>query len=146
MRLAAVLSVAIGLAGGCSPPVLNMNTKPAPGGGAMFPLPGNAGFVAVSTESAPPSRGAKAKRHAATIVARFYQPDGTTPITPAPTDVSVKIGVADDSPSVALAGSPGEERMSSRFASPLGDYPDGIQGSISAKIDGRTVEVPFSAR
>ena len=144
--MSVLVSAALGLACGCDEPVSNLKAKSSPSGAAMFPLPGDAGFVAVTTESAETLKGARGKKHLSTIVARFFQPDGTTPIDPPPTEVSVKIGVSGETPPVALAPSLGQERSPGRFASPQGDYPDGLMGTVSAKIGGQTVEVPVTAR
>lgn len=92
------------------------------------------------------SREGREARRASTIVASFYQGDGKTAFEPTPTEVSVKIGVAEVSPSVTLAPSPGKAVLTSRFASPQGDYPEGLQGVVSAKINGLLIEVPISAR
>ena len=148
MRRTAWLSIVlvVGLLGGCEKPGANMNAKPAPSGGAMFPIPGHDGHVAVMVEPVDLPRGARGKTRASTIVASFYQGDGKTAFEPTPTEVSVKIGVAEVSPSVTLAPSPGKAVLTSRFASPQGDYPEGLQGVVSAKINGLLIEVPISAR
>jgi hypothetical protein len=148
MRRRGYLSIviALGLLVGCDKPAANMNAKPAPSGGAMFPIPGHDGFVAVVTEGVDSPRGSRRKSHALTIVATFYQGDGKTAFEPTPTDVNVKIGVSDDSPMISLVPSPGDAKLASRFASPQADYPEGLQGVVSAKINGKLVEVPISAR
>ncbi len=128
---------------GCSEPVANSNSKPSPTGGAMFPLPGNKGFVAVSTESPEGPRGSRTKTHTTSIVASFFGPDGTSALSPAPTDVNVKIGVDGDAKAVPL---PADAKNPNRFATAPGQYPEGFQGKIQAKIDGADVETEVSAR
>ncbi len=141
-----VFAALLGSTIACDNPAANMTTRPSPTGDAMFPIPGNVGYVSVTAEATQAVRGAKGKKHSATIVACFYQPDGSTPMEPAPTDVSVKLGVDDGAQPIALSPSPGESKIPSRFASPQGEYPEGPQGKISAKIKGQTAELTFSSR
>src|SRR5262249_38082149 len=61
--------------------------KPSPVGGAMVRLPRNAGLVAIKTESDTSSRAVKTKPRAAKIVAVFFENDGSTPMTPPPSEV-----------------------------------------------------------
>jgi hypothetical protein len=129
---------------GCGEPASNLNLKPSPSGGAMTRLPGNRGLVAIKTEGPASARGGKTKTKArtTTIVASFYQSDGTTPMTPAPTDVVLKLGVSDDPKAVTLSP---DSREPHRFASSPGPYPNGLQGTIHAKINGEDIQESFSS-
>ena len=53
----------------------------------MVRLPNGAGLVAIKTETADPSREVKTKLRAEKIVAVFFENDGSTPMTPPPTQV-----------------------------------------------------------
>jgi hypothetical protein len=127
---------------GCGEPASNLNLKPSPVGGAMTRLPGNRGLVAIKTEAPAGAKGGKAKARTTTIVASFYQSDGTTPMSPAPTDVVLKLGDAEDAKDVALSPDAKEPH---RFASSPGPYPNGLQGTIHAKINGEEVKESFSS-
>jgi hypothetical protein len=110
----------------------------------MFPLPDERGFVEIKTDRAPASRGSrKAATTNARIMAYFYQSDGTTQMSPAPSEVKVKIGTDDKGPGVALAPRPEEAGL---FASEPGPYPEGFRGRIEAKVNGDSVQVPFMFR
>jgi hypothetical protein len=127
---------------GCSDQAHDAGTKPPPGGGAMIRLPNGRGFVAVKTELLAGSPKGKTKTRAATIVAVFYQTDGVTPMTPAPTDVVFKIGPPENAKSVALSPDAGDP---TRFTSLPGPYLNALQGIVHAKINGEDVEESFSA-
>ena len=112
----------------------------------MFSLPNGRGFVEIKSEVNAPSRDARARTRSSTIVATFYQTDQQSPLSPAPTDVSVKLGVDESAPAIALNSKPGDSKTPSRFASAPGDYPDAPRGTLLAKVQGESVEVPFSTR
>jgi hypothetical protein len=108
----------------------------------MFTLPDHKGFFEISTQGgATKGRGARAKEEASSLVVHFYQPDGTTEISPAPTDVSVKVGIGAGSPVVALA-----PQTKGGFASQPGHFPTSFRGQLTAKINGETVESVFVVR
>lgn len=79
----------------------------------------------------------------ARILAYFYQPDGTTLMSPPPSDVRVQVGIDDKSPAVELSPQPKEAGL---FASEPGMYPDGFRGQVEAKVNGEPVKVPFMFR
>ena len=122
------------------------DAKPGPGGGTMFPLPNGKGYVEIKSEIHTPARNARGASRTSTIIAMFVQPDGTTELSPAPTEVSARLGTDESNKTVALNPSPGEPRSSSRFATAQGDYPENPRGVLAAKIGGDSVEVPFSVR
>ena len=109
----------------------------------MFAFPENRGFVEIKTDRATSSRGSRAPAPQARILAYFYQPDGTTVMTPAPTDVKVRVGIDDKSPIVALPAQPGETGL---FASEPGAYTEGFRGQIETRVNGEPVKVPFMFR
>jgi hypothetical protein len=111
--------------------------------GQMTELPGNRGYFEIRAKSAaaPAGRGgASLKAAAVPIVVHFYGPDGSTELSPAPTDVSVRIGGATGQV-VPLSAQTG-----GGFASAPGRYPSGFRGTLSAKIDGEPIEVNFVIR
>jgi hypothetical protein len=106
-------------------------------------LSDNKGFFEIKTEGDElKGRGSKAKKGATnSLVVYFYQPDGTTEINRAPTDVTVTVGTGTGSPVVTLA-----PQDKGGFASPPGHFPSAFRGQLSAKLDGQTVEATFVVR
>jgi hypothetical protein len=121
--------------------------KPSPVGGAMVRLPQNAGLVAIKTETADPSRAGKAKLRAEKIIAVFFENDGSTPMTPPPTEVVFELesfrSKTADSKTVSLEADP---TTPNRFVSAASRFPGGLEGKIRVKIDGQDLEESFSAR
>jgi len=108
----------------------------------MFALPDKKGFFEIKTEGGEPkAEGARAKKATNALLVYFYQPDGTTEISPAPTDVTVKIGTGSSSAAVVLA-----PQAKGGFASAPGHFPSGFRGQLSAKINGEDVETTFVVR
>ncbi len=111
--------------------------------GQMTELPGNKGYfeIRAKNDSAPAGRGrASRKAVEVPIVVHFYGPDGSTELSPAPTDVSVRIG-GESGQVVPLTAQTG-----GGFASAPGRFPSGFRGTLSAKIDGELTEVNFVIR
>jgi hypothetical protein len=77
------------------------------------------------------------------IAAFFYQTDGTTEMSPAPTEVTVKVGIAANSPTFTLTPQPSDK---GKFASEPADLPEGFRGQLDAKVDGQPVQVAFAIR
>jgi hypothetical protein len=121
--------------------------KPSPVGGAMVRLPHDAGLVAIKTEAADASRAVKTKLRATKIVAVFFENDGSTPMTPPPTEVVFELegfrSKAAEPKTVTLEADP---TTPNRFVSAASSFPGGLEGKIRAKIDGQDVEELFSAR
>ena len=121
--------------------------KPSPVGGAMVRLPRNAGLVAIKTEAADSSRAVKAKPRATKIVAVFFENDGSTPMTPPPTEVVFELeslrSKTADLKTVSLEADP---TTPNRFVSAASSFPGGIAGKLRVKIDGQDLEESFSAR
>ncbi len=149
--LVLVIASSLGLAasfagcGGSSAPVPS-----APHSGAMFPLPNNKGFFEIRTESGvKPGRGGRsrsAKVEKTPFFVFFYQADGSTEMTPPPTDVTVKIGSAEKNTPVSLTPQAKNTEGAIPFAAPAANYPDAFRGELSANISGETVVAPFSFR
>ena len=121
--------------------------KPSPVGGAMVRLPHDAGLVAIKTEAADPPGKAKKKPRATKIVAVFFENDGSTPMTPPPTEVVFELeslrSKTADLKAVPLEADP---TTPNRFVSAAGSFPGGVEGKIRVKIDGQDIEEFFSAR
>lgn len=112
-------------------------------GGTMVTLPGDKGFAEVLVDSeAPTERGRKAQVKSK-LVAYFYQPDGTSALSPGPSDVTIKVGMGEEGRVVALAKESGD---GSKYASAAGEYPDGFAGQLRASLDGQALEVPLRVR
>ena len=113
----------------------------------MVRLPNDAGLVAIKTETADPSRAVKKKPQATKIVAVFFKNDGSTPMTPPPTEVvfeleSLRSKTADLKP-VTLEADP---TTPNRFVSAASSFPGGVAGKLRVKIDGQDLEESFSLR
>ncbi len=113
----------------------------------MVRLPHDAGLVAIKTEPADTSVGAKTKLRATKIVAVFFEKDGSTPMTKPPTEVVFELesfrSKTADLKTVTLTADP---TTPSRFASAPSSFPGGLEGKIRVKIDGQDIEESFSAR
>lgn len=114
-----------------------------PAGGSLVRLPRDRGFVALKTESPASSKISRGKNRPLSVVAYFYQTDGTTPMSPAPTDVVFKVGNGADAKPVTLTPDASDPN---RFVSTPGIYPRGLQGTIQAKVNGESVEEIFSSQ
>jgi hypothetical protein len=92
--------------------------------------------------------GGRQQQRLAQVVAYFYQPDGTTEMSPAPTDVTVKAGTGDKSPVLSLSpdAKTGDPKSAGRFASKPDSIREGFEGALKAKINGEPVEASFLIR
>jgi hypothetical protein len=121
--------------------------KPSPVGGAMVRLPNGAGLVAIKTETADPSRAVKAKLRATKIVAVFFKTDGSTPMTPPPTEVAFELeSFRSKTAAVKSVTLEADPTTPNRFVSAASSFPGGLEGKIRVKIDGQDLEESFSAR
>jgi hypothetical protein len=111
----------------------------------MIALPDDKGFVEIMTDRGTPSRGDRRGQPTgnAKIIAYFYQPDGTAPLNPAPTEVKVTVGVAEGGSLVSLSREPKE---AGKFESDPGIFPDGFRGQIDFQSDGKPVHATFMFR
>jgi hypothetical protein len=136
--------VPVGLLAGCSDNMTTGGAPAAPHGGIMAAVPGGKGYAEVvvgpATGSQGPRKGQQVKSQ---VAAFFYQTDGTTEMSPAPTDVKVKVGTAADGATFSLTPQPSDK---GKFASEPADLPDGFRGQLEATIDGQPVQVAFTIR
>ena len=120
---------------------------PSPVGGMVMRLPKDVGTVAIKTETPAASKGAKGKSRLSTIVAVFFKNDGSTPLSPPPTDVVFELELlhskTDKLKPVKLEADPSEPN---RFVSEPGSFPGGVAGKIRLKLNGEELEESFSAR
>jgi hypothetical protein len=110
----------------------------------MFALPQKMGFFEIRTvgdDSKAKARSSRAKATANSLVVYFYKADGTSEMSPAPTDVTLKVGTGAESPVVALAPQP-----KGGFSSGSGHFPSAFRGQLTAKINGESVETAFVVR
>jgi hypothetical protein len=112
-------------------------------GGTMVPLPGDQGFVEVLVDTAVAGKAGRKAQVKPRFIAYFTQPDGTTEMSPGPTDVKIKIGMGEDGRVVDLSAEPKE---AGKYASAVGDYPEGFAGQLKATLNGQPVEVPVRVR
>jgi len=110
----------------------------------MVTVPGGKGYAELMIGPAGGPKGArKGQQVKSEIAAFFYQPDGTSEMSPAPTDVTVKVGTGAASPTLNLTPQPNEK---GKFASEPADLPEGFNGQLDAKVDGQPVQVSFAIR
>ena len=114
-----------------------------PHGGNVVELRDSRGFVELKTDRGPAPKKGSAARQKSQIVAYFYQSDGATTMSPAPTDVKITLGAAGSGTVVNLA--PNSKEPGS-FASEPGDYPDELRGQIDFQLDGKPIQASFSFR
>jgi len=111
-------------------------------GGHLVTLPGGKGYAEIIVEAATAGGGRKAQVKPR-IVAYFFQPDGTSELSPGPTEVKVKLGTGEKSPVVDLSPEPKE---AGNYASEPGTYPEGFNGQLDAKVNGEAVQASFVLR
>jgi hypothetical protein len=111
-------------------------------GGNLVSLPGERGFVEILVETGAAGAGRKAQVNSR-IVAYFFQPDGASEMSPGPSEVKVKVGTGEKSPVADLSPDP---KAAGKYASEPGEYPDGFNGQLNAKVNGEDVQVSFVLR
>ena len=148
---------ALGALCGCAGSLTESKFTKPPHAGNILELPDAQGFVELKTDlGASPKKGSREKRKSQ-IFAYFYQPDGSTAMSPAPTDVKVTFGAAGSGTVVNLAAQATEP---SEFASALATTPMSSEarstcnsvaslcrplfrfGEIQSRIDGRSSFMP----
>jgi hypothetical protein len=131
--------------GGCSSggPSSGTSLPAAPHGGQILELPGGKGFAELFTERGAPAKGAKAAPAKTRLLAYFYQPDGSTALTPAPSGVKVHLGAAESGKDVTLTP---QTTPAGLFASEPGQFPDALRGQIDLTLGGESVQAPFMFR
>jgi hypothetical protein len=139
--LLGLLIVPAGLLVGCGDNTATGGAPSPPHGGIMAAVPGGKGYAELIVG---PAAGAKKGQQVKSqITAYFYQSDGATEMSPAPTDVKIKVGTAAGSPTFALTPQPKEQ---GKFASEPADIPEGFRGQLEATINGAPVQLPYAIR
>ena len=150
MRASVVIlsSAFLGLIAGCGGSNSGAPAKASPSGSTLIALPGDKGYFEIKTEIEPAPRGARGAGRSARILASFYQADGTTPMSPLPTEVSVRLGSAEAGKTIALSpvADASKSKPASQFSSTPSDYPETLRGTVSATVSGEKLEAPFTAR
>lgn len=128
-----------------SPPAPKDAPTVGPHQGTAFALPNGSGLVEIVNEPEPSDRG---KAASTAIVAYFLQPDGRTALSPAPTNVKVRLDVGKDSAAnLDLKPEPksGDPASAARFTTKTGPYalPD-IRGELSATVGGSDFKAVLS--
>jgi hypothetical protein len=113
--------------------------------GVITELPGKKGYFEIRARGNSDSAGGRTSRTRKpaenTIVVYFYGPDGTTEMSPAPSDVKIKVGAGDSSKVIPLS-----DRPQGGFASAPGPFPSAFRGTLTATIDGQPIEANFMIR
>jgi len=130
--------------GGCAGGGTSQVTLPSPHhGGSIIALPGDRGFVELKADRPVPSQGKSAASAKSRIFAYFYKSDGTTEMSPVPSDVSLRLGTADRGTDIKLSPEPKESGL---LASEPGAYPDELRGQIALTLEGVPVKAEFVIR
>jgi hypothetical protein len=138
-----LLLLPVCLLAGCGGPSGESGLPTPPHKGNLVALPDGRGFVEILIDSGA-SAGDRGKTHPKTrIVAYFYQSDGTTEMSPAPSDVIFKLGTGEKSPVLNLSPLPKEP---GKFASEPTTLPDAFRGELEAKVKGESIKAPFTIR
>jgi hypothetical protein len=140
-----ILFLVVLLLSGCGGTGSAGNPLPSPQhGGSIVALPGERGFVELKTERPPVTKEKKVAPTASTkILAYFYAPDGTTAMSPVPTDVTLRIGTSERGTDVKLSPEPKEAGL---LVSQPGSYPDELRGQIALTLGGEPVKADFMLR
>jgi hypothetical protein len=139
----AVIGLLIGVLSGCGGSAPESKFTAPPHGGNIVELPDSRGFVELKTDRGAAPRKGRTDTQKSQITAYFYQPDGSTVMSPAPTEVKITLGAAGTGMVVNLAPRSNEPGA---FASEPGDYPDELRGLIDFQLDGKPVQATFSFR
>ncbi len=133
----------IGILFGCGGSAPESKFTAPPHGGNIVELPDSQGFVELKTDRGTPPKKSSKEKPKSRIIAYFYQSDGSTVMSPAPTEVKITLGAAGSGTIINLSGRSTE---SGEFASEPGDYPDELRGQIDLQLGGKPVQATFSFR
>ena len=136
------LAVLAGCEGGAA---LAPQVVVGPHGGTAYRLPGERGFAELVNE--PEVDDARVAPTTALVV-YFLQPDGKSPLTPAPSDVSARVMIERRLTTLPLKAEPkaGDPTGSARFATILGPYQlADLHGTLTATAGGETATIAFAA-
>ncbi len=120
-----------------------MSPPAAQHGGNILTLPGGKGFAEILAERSPVGKAVAKPAAKRRLLAYFYQPDGSTALTPAPSDVKVRLGSAETGQDVKLTPQPTPAGL---FASEPGVYPDDLRGQIALTLGGESIQADFMFR
>ena len=143
-----LIAIVVGL-GGCGGPASDPTlaasaTKPPPHNGMTLVLPNGKGFAELVNEDVAKMRGSRPN---AALVVYFLGPDKSTPLSPPPSDVTIKLG--DGAESIPLPAAPSKKKDASgaaRFATKVGPYNLAEQqGTLAGTIGGEGFSLPFNA-
>jgi hypothetical protein len=114
--------------------------SPPPHGGFLITLPGGKGYAEIVNKVAAQTAG---RRPNSTITVYFLQTDMKSPITPAPTNVSMTVDSGGTPQTVPLTASAEGE-----FSSKPGQYGGGgdLNGKLTATIGSDSVTAPVAIR
>jgi hypothetical protein len=112
-------------------------------GGQMLALPSGKGFAELLVERGAVTKVAAKSPTKRRLLAYFYQPDGSTALTPAPSDVKVRLGSADSGTDVTLTP---QSTPAGMFASEPGQYPDALRGQLALTLGGESIQTDFVFR
>jgi hypothetical protein len=108
-------------------------------GGNVVTLPGGKGFAELLIDKSNPVKVASKTR----LLAYFYQPDGTSALTPAPSDVKVRLGSAESGKDVKLTA---QSAPAGLFASEPGQFRDELRGELELTLGGEPLQTAFMFR
>jgi len=120
-------------------------TLPSPQhGGNIVPLPGGKGFAELLIDhgTALPQRKAKLGSPAR-LFAYFYQPDGSATLSPAPSDVKVRLGGVDHGKDVKLTP---QTTPAGLFASEPAQFPVELRGQLELTLGAESLQEQFMFR
>jgi hypothetical protein len=107
-------------------------------GGNIITLSGGKGYAELMIDKGTSKVASKTR-----LLAYFYAPDGTSVLTPAPSDVKVRLGSADSGKDVKLTSQTAPPGL---FASEPGPFPDELRGEIDLTLGGESLQTPFMFR
>jgi len=137
------LIFAVDMLCGCGGSAPESKFTASPHAGKIIELPSSYGYVALTTERGGPLKKGSKEKPKPQIAAYFYQPDGTTIMSPTPSDVKIALGAAGSGTVVNLAANSSEPGA---FAYEAGDYPDELRGHIDFQLGGNPIQATFSFR
>jgi hypothetical protein len=143
IRIVVVALLLSGLSGGCGGTPAVTTVAGSSHNGTVFVIPGGKGRVELVVERAANSSRTPKKSTGDRIAAYFLQGDGVSPMSPPPSEVTLKLGGNDASKPIVLSPASGE---AGKFVSEPGSFGDDLRGELSANIAGSAVTIPISSR
>jgi len=112
----------------------------APHQGTVFPIPDGSGSVEVLVLTPKASSG---RRPSTSVWAYFYTQDMSA-LSPAPTEILLKLDEAGGKKTVSLK--PYADKEPGGFASEPGNFRSDLTGELEVTIDGKSISIPISVR